>query len=223
MAWYVIAARRDPVRRPILPEEGEKKKIPNLPSWSWISQYGSEARFRGWEDNHTLVEHECLALTPMPGDVEDLETRPFDHVTKRSLSLTRRVKTALMMNPKDDRRYVPGSGRLDRVDARFVRVLRDPKSDEIVGQVALDEDPRNGMPTPLLYCLLCTVREKYGQLQLTCLGLLPTDLTQEEFTRVGLVFVHGQDWFGKFRLSSTLDGKRQTRYDPRNVRTVRIV
>lgn len=223
LAWYITATRQDTVRHPILPEEGKEKNIKNLPSWSWISQYGSAARFRGWENNHTLVKHECLALTPMPGDVEDFETHPFEHVAKRSLSLTGRVKTALMINPNDDRRYVTSSERLGNEHARFVRLLRDPKSGEIVGQVALDEEPREGVPTPLLYCLLCTVREKYGKWQLTCLGILPTDLTQEEFTRVGLVFVHDQDWFGEFRLSSTLDGERQTRYDPRNVRTVRIL
>ena len=223
LAWYITAARRDTDRRLILPEEHEENNVKNLPSWSWISQYGSEARFRGWENNHTLVEHECLALTPMPGDVEDFDTNVFERVTKRSLSLTGRVKTALMTNPEDyRRRSVTSYKRLYNEHARFARVLRDPKSGEIVGQIALDEDPQNDVPT-LLYCLLCTVREKYDQWQLTCLGLLPTDLTQEEFTRVGLVFVNDQDWFGELGLSTTLDGGRQTRYDTRNVRTVRIV
>ena len=127
-----------------------------------------------------------------------------------------------MVNMNDDRRYVSSSERPNE-HTRFVRVLTNPKSGEIVGQIGLDEDPGNGVPTPLLYCLLCTVRERDGQWQLTCLGLLPTDLTQEEFTRVSLVFVHDQDWFGDLGLSSTLDGERQTRYDTRNVRTVRIV
>ena len=114
----------------------------------------------------------------MPGDVEDFKANPFEHVTKGSLSLTGRVKTALMMNPNDDWRYVPSSKPPDNEQARFVRELRDPRSGGILGQIGLDEDPRNGVPTPLLYCLLCTVREKYGQWRLTCLGLVPTDLTQ---------------------------------------------
>lgn len=223
LAWYITATQRDTDRRLFLPEEGEENNVTSLPSWSWTSRYGSVVQFWGWENNHTLVKHECLALTPMPRDAEDFETNTSVHVTRRSLSVTGRVKTALMMSPNDEWRHVLSYKRLDHGDARFVRVLRDPKSREIVGYIGLDASPGDGVPTLLLYCLLCTVREKYGQWQLTCLGLIPIDLTQEEFTRVGLVFVHDQDWFGELGLSNTLDDKGQPRKDTRNVRTVRIV
>ena len=189
LAWYITATHRDTDHRLIISAKDEENNVEDLPSWSWISQYGSVARFKTWENNHTLVKHECLALAPMPGDGEDFEVNPFGNVTKRSLSLTGRVKTAIVVNPNDDWRYIPSSTRLDNERGRFMRVLRDPKSGKIVGQIALDEDPRNGVPTLLLYCLLCTVREKDGIWQLTCLGLLPTDLIEEECTRIGLVFV----------------------------------
>lgn len=102
--------------------------------------------------------------------------------------------------------------------------VKDPVSGKIIGQIALDSDPAI-VSVKLIYCLLCTVREKYGKWQLTCLGLVPTDLSLEEYTRVGLVFIRNTRWFGKLdEYGEMIPSREWVRYehDARFRRTVRL-
>lgn len=89
-----------------------------------------------------------------------------------------------------------GSGTYDGSGARWMHNLKDPNSGEVVGHIAFDTQPVKSDHLRAIYCLLCTVTEKYGQWQLTCLGLMPVDEPRNEFTRIGLVFIRDTNWFG---------------------------
>ncbi len=220
LAWYVVQEDHHHRRNSSANDSWESEQsvwVPDWPSWSWISQHGRKVSFRGWENNHTIVKHESLALTTIPKDCHDFGPNPFAHVTTRSINLTGRIKTAILLDGRDYWHHEPVHNRTNMTGARFVRGLKDPKSDEIIGHIALDEDPGRAIQTPLLlHCLLCTVREKYGNWQLTCLGLLPTDQSMEEFIRIGLISIHDSEWFGKLYFLDT--ERKDTR-----VRTVSIV
>lgn len=83
-------------------DKPQRPWTPNLPSWSWISRYGSMASFRGWENNHRLIKHEGISLTPAPRACQVYKTNAFGHITTRSLNLKGRVKTAIIIDRKDE-------------------------------------------------------------------------------------------------------------------------
>jgi hypothetical protein len=81
-------------------------------------------------------------------------------------------------------------------NSRWPAFVIDPDTGDELRQIALDSDPVPA-PVDLIFCLLCTVREKYQEWHLTCLGLVPTGSSKEEYRRVGLVFLRQRGWFGE--------------------------
>jgi len=196
------------------------------PSWSWASHWGKIIGFRRWENNHNLIMHESVQITDYSRNNQKNNrypgSNPFVDVRSKSWDLTGYLRTAIVMDSSDhnwkDIEYNDLEGGL------WVTNVKDPVSGEIIGQIALDSDPAV-VSVQFIHCLLCTVREKGDKWQLTCLGLVPTDLSLEEYTRVGLVFIRNTRWFGKLdEYWETIPGREWVRYerDARFRRTVRL-
>jgi hypothetical protein len=223
LCWYVTGSSpldREPLGKRTDPPPGS---CPAMPSWSWISQWGKEIRFRGWENNHYLMEQHGIYLVDELSLSKASVAAPFSSVTKTSLVLTGLLRTAtVQLDPRRNRWEHDESSRVIRnvrEEAHWMCTISDPVSRKEIGQIALDSDPRN-VTVGLIHCMLCTVREKYSQWQLTCLALVPTDESYEEFKRVGLVFLREPNWFGHLLFSEPATKTRGT--EAIFVRTVRI-
>lgn len=108
----------------------------------------------------------------------------------RLLNVTGRVRIACITAREDQWRQ-ERPDELQFLDgASYLRKLVDPRSGKVIGQIALDSNMYDRGSQLLVHCLLCSVRKKDHKWQLTCLGLLPTDLTLEEFVRIGLVSIY---------------------------------
>jgi hypothetical protein len=107
--------------------------------------------------------------------------------------------------------------------ARFAAAVHDPMSNEVIGAIALDRDNSSASPCQSIHCLLLNAKEKYRKWQLTCLGLVATDETLQEFKRIGLIFLYKTDWYGELceYAPSTVMG--QVYSDPHSARYIRTV
>jgi hypothetical protein len=202
----------------------------SLPSWTWISQRGREIEFRGWENNHTIIKHEGISLIEHYTNIVPKCDSPFTTITPKALMLTGRLrKIAVEKMSKGDYNWQDSQNKShgDLLAARWVWRVRDIKTNEKLGHIAFDFDPAS-FKTRDIYCLLCIAREKYDEWQLTCLGLVPTDETLEEFKRIGLIMLRQADWFGKLQLYDPYDedtlycigrSSKDIRFD----RTIRLV
>ncbi|KAJ4372033.1 hypothetical protein N0V83_003806 [Neocucurbitaria cava] len=198
------------------------------PSWTWIAQRGKEIEFRGWENNHNVANHEGVTFFEhWTNGVFKSEDR-FSTIRPKALLLTGRMrKLAVETISKHDYEWKNSLNKTnnDLVAARWVWRVRDIKTNDELGHIAFDFDPVH-FETRDVYCLLCIAREKYGEWQLTCLGLVPTDDTLEEFRRIGLIMLRQKDWFGELHV---FDPDEETAYirrpskDIRFVRTIRLV
>ncbi|KAF2490589.1 HET-domain-containing protein [Lophium mytilinum] len=204
LIWYV-SGRRYYYQPPLKdhPDDGNM----TLPSWSWASQWGKAISFRNWQNNNTQVVPDGMQLYSGFPYIRPLREGSVN--ATKSLIVTARVRTAVVYQTTNIEYN-------DREDACWIAGIKDPVSGDEIGQIALDSDPSQ-VPVRLVYCLLCTVREKYGEWHLTGVGLVPTDESFEEFTRVGLAFVRKKGWFG--HLDMGFERSRDSRY----LRTVRMV
>lgn len=195
-----------------------------LPTWTWISQRGREIRFHGWENNHDIIKHEGIYLVEHYLSSQSNTIEPetsFTSITPKELMVTGRIrKIAVGWQYSGPERHGDLSG------ARWVLPVGDITTDENLGYIAFDSDPVN-FTTCHIFCLLCIAREKYGEWQLTCLGLVPTDETLEEFKRIGLIVLRKKDWLGELQLFDLYDENipwlRYRSKDTRFYRTVRLV
>ena len=198
LAWYTAEGQHFVGGN--LPADSATQDLPHLPAWSWASQWGKLIKFRGWEDNNKLMAHEGVVLRYDPNEKPATGLHPFGKVWQKSLLLRGRVKMATVVHNSQRIAWDRYNDSIDGVyneDARYdyLRNIADPTSRDNIGQIAFDSDPKI-FPVSLVHCLLCTVREKYGQWHLTCIAMVPTNETWEEFRRVGLVFLRDEDWFG---------------------------
>ncbi|KAH8587073.1 hypothetical protein B0O99DRAFT_694850 [Bisporella sp. PMI_857] len=144
IAWY-IKKNDTPRLTPTQPQD------PRIPTWPWVSQWGKHIGFRDWETNATLEVSKGLSFISArnlyPTDVPKLFTR----MNNIGLTVSGPVRRALV--EMKNRRY------FYRVDekARWVALVKDPKTDKELGQIALDNDPAI-TPVDEIFCLLCTVR-----------------------------------------------------------------
>jgi len=206
-----------------------KESMDSMPSWTWISQRGREIQFRGWENNHTVIKHEGLSLFEHYTNEVPKPDNPFATIAPKKLVVTGRVrkiaveKSKLDINWQDSENVYHG----DLAAPRWVWRVRDIKTNEKLGHIAFDFDPAS-FTTRHIYCLLCLAREKYDKWQLTCLGLVPTDETLEEFKRIGLIMIRQEDWFGKLHEYDPYDKDapgyiRRSGKDIRFIRTICLV
>ncbi|KAF2810918.1 HET-domain-containing protein [Mytilinidion resinicola] len=210
LIWYVTG--RPYHYRQLLKDRPDDWNI-NLPSWSWASQWGKAISFRNWQNNNTQIVPEGMKVYSGLQPISPSQEVKAD--ATNSLIVTARVRTVVVYQTTSVEHN-------DREDACWIAGIKDPVSGDKIGHIALDSDPSQ-VPMRLVYCLLCTAREKYGEWHLTGLGLVPTDESYEEFTRVGLAFVRKKGWFGELdRLTDEDWGSPRSR-DSRYLRTVRIV
>lgn len=218
LCWFVTEYDRERIDRRISDER-------SLPSWSWISQRGKLIQFRGWEQNHQIMEHEGIHLVEYPPNSTastDHES-PFSSIKSKELLLTGRLRRLALeeISKRDfDRRstYNDAWTEGEISAAQWPWRVRDITTDEDLGFMVFDSDPAT-FAFRHIYCLLCIARKKYGVWQLTCLGLVPTDETLEQFKRVGLIMLSKKDWFGELQNQFLQYKGRDTRFQ----RTIRLV
>jgi hypothetical protein len=150
---------------------------------------GKPITFRTWENNHVHDIHEGITLVEDATSDKTDSADTFGSFKVNSITLTGRVKEAMVIW---DRSLGPNIEYNDKEDAHWVRSVHHSLSGEIVGQIAFDSDSNN-LQLQHIHCLLCMAREKYGKWQLTCLGLVPTDESKKEFSRVGHIFIRKED------------------------------
>jgi hypothetical protein len=193
-AWYI---QRNDLRHPgdttqprLTPMYSQD---PRIPTWSWVSQWGKLICFHDWERNATLEVSEGLSFISAQNLYSTDVLNPFARMNNIGLTVSGPVRRALV--EMKSRGYIRSE---DEENARWVALVKDPKTNEELGQIALDNDPAI-TPVDEIFCLLCTVREKYLKWQLTCLALVPME-EEREYHRVGLVFLRNEDWFGSLLL-----------------------
>jgi hypothetical protein len=116
----------------------------------------------------------------------------FSTVTIKTLILTGWLKTAVV---DQSARWHQKIEHNDKENAQWVSNIEDPDSRIRISQIAFDSDLKL-KPIRVVHCLLILAHEKYGKWQLSCLGLVPIGGSDEEFSRVGLVFLRKADWYG---------------------------
>jgi hypothetical protein len=90
----------------------------------------------------------------------------------------------------------------------WLAFVRDPDTGNEIGQIALDSDPV-AAPVNSIFCLLCTVRERYDEFHLTCLALVLPDTKKGEYGRVGPIFLRERNWFGEWTRGNSYRGVRE--------------
>jgi hypothetical protein len=216
LAWYVQEHATDCMRQATINPS-------NLPTWSWASHCGKYIAFRGWKSEATHVAHEGLAFVSGGDRHSPGSPDPFGKIENKRLTVSGPLRRAIVVQEKlfpDPWRSIDHN-----VDerSRWLGHVRDPDTGYELGQVALDSD-RATAPVDGIFCLLCTVRKKYGKWHLTCLALVPTDESKEEYRRVGLVFLRQRDCFGELdEYRPPGIGKLDFRADNRFLTTVTII
>lgn len=222
LCWFVT----DTTRRSSDAQVNDKS---SFPTWSWVSQRGNNIKFRGWENNHTVIKHEGLSLFEHYTDRAPKPDNPFTTINPKQLMVTGKLrKIAIEKLSKRDSNWQDSTNKSyeELSISRWVWRVRDIKTDEKLGHIAFDFDPASFEPRHV-YCLLCIAREKYGEWQLTCLGLVPTDETLEEFKRIGLIMLRPKNWYGMLRRFDPKDESSPSvvreSIDTRYCRTIRII
>lgn len=181
----------------------------HVPSWSWASQWGKALMFRFRESESHDFKHEGLSILSNSDHESASGVTAGDRWYRTALTVQGSLRAAILMRGRQRTHQPPGASQdWFEEKALFLRLIADPDSGTIIGQIALDSDLASDQ-TLLVHCLLCSVRAKddygrsddflpsgYSDWALTCLGLVPTDDTFTEFTRIGLVFLRERDWFG---------------------------
>lgn len=213
LSWYVRGRRARTLERDMATPIGAGsanggEDPPFLSMWSWTSVHGHAIAFRGWQNSHSRIEHEGVCALAVPEQHSYSLPNSSLVCTVQPLKLKGRLKLARLTGEPPDILDRKGNVWSDASEGAYCpRVLRDIDSDEIIGLIALDVDVPQiffSITTVEVHCLLVMVRKKDDLWQLTCLGLSPIDQSETEFTRIGLVFVHKADWFGRFHLSRSL-------------------
>lgn len=219
LCWYVTETSSEGPDVPVVNTEV-------TPSWTWISRRGRNIRFCGWENNQNIVEYQGLVLADYPlrpGCQTVTEAGAvFSSIVSKELMATGRIRKIAVESIPVWYRDWPNSrykAQWDLPSARWIWRVRDITTDEKLGHISFDSDPAS-LAMHHVFCLLCIAREKYGEWQLVCLALIPTDETLEEFERVGLIVLRTKDWFGE--LIHPHLGQSRAR-DTRFHRTIRIV
>jgi hypothetical protein len=179
LAWSVVKNMEQV--SPLENVGSSEQESSRIPSWSWASRWGCWIEFEKWESNHLLNEWESIKVEMTKiGSGRDEE---------KGLNVIGRVKVAEVYPwPKG---YKPSDKYL------WSGTVRDPDSGDKVGRIAYDADPET-TELKAVACLLCTVRWK-DNLQLICLAIVSTNEALNEYRRVGLIFLHDEKWFGRFR------------------------
>lgn len=201
----------------------------SVPSWSWISQRGREISFKVYS-THTTAKHVDISLPEHHRNrVSTLESS-FTTITTKALMLTGMLRKVAVEKPPEreqDWKNCPSAPFENLFAAHWWWPIWDIKSNEMLGQITFDFDPATWESRDI-YCLLCSaIKDTIGG-QLICLGLVPTDATEEDFKRVGLVAIKQMDWFGELHLDdlSDEDGSRHIGRSGGNsafVRTITLV
>jgi Heterokaryon incompatibility protein (HET) len=190
----------------------------NLPSWTWASKWGQRIEFRTWYNECDIVTHEGIQSVSLANQEEVSRTGDSATITNRALQVTGRLRMALLSPIPDfwnnkmsfttirEDRWKENS--FGKENGRWVSNIMDPITKETVGQIAFDSDPNHSAPKEI-HCLLCSAKRRddsssenkgdgpwVDEWQLTCLGLSPTGRSDEEYSRIGLVFLWRTGWFG---------------------------
>jgi hypothetical protein len=167
----------------------------DMPSWTWARQWGKAIAFRTWYEECVLVKHEGVALADISHHELVSGSNAFAKVSNRSLIVTGRLRTALLPPMQDWLCNALDVEFSDREKSRWVSNIKDPVTNETIGQIAFDSHPSR-LSLQVIHCLLCSVKRRREKWHLTCLGLSPTGRSRDEYSRIGLVFVRRTGWFG---------------------------
>jgi hypothetical protein len=179
-----------------------------LPSWTWACQWGKPIHFRTWTDRGPVVpikeDVSCLdASICSAAAVPQMQGSPAiaDHKTLRLSGKVIRVSVGERWNIRQHLPEVDGWWGGHILDGQWMWVIRHTRTDEKMGEIALDFNP-SGHSLDHVYCILCITREKARERKpsdvhrdLGCLALVPTDDTFKEFRRVGFIVMRNKEWF----------------------------
>jgi hypothetical protein len=163
-----------------------KDNLPDIPSWSWASQWGKPIEF--WKEEILpskvmCVGHDSSIEATHEADVEtaesiaDSENNKYQTVTQKTLTVAGHL-TTLDLSSTDE---YPDMRWAER--GRWPLNILEPSTGEILGHIDPDLDPEV-TPITSISCLLIEKGDRY----FTGLALNATD-QKDEYIRVGLV--HG--------------------------------
>ncbi|KAI9774510.1 MAG: hypothetical protein M1839_001698 [Geoglossum umbratile] len=181
LTWFIrkpLATSSNPLPNA---EEHFRRKA-GFPTWTWISHWGHEIQFR------PAMRYDCF-------EYEGIETSggvsPGSNTGKTTLILSGCLK------PAEARPLLADWTGEDRERPLWFGSVCDAGTGEEVGQIAFDEDPET-VQLSAITCFLCSMGTyRLDELFLTCLALVPTLGSEEEYRRVGLVFLDKDDWFDR--------------------------
>lgn len=171
LTWYI----RTPLESPKEPVQSGA----NYPSWTWMSRWGHEIRFR------EAMRFDCF-------EYQGIETR-----CGASSESTTESKTLLLsgcLKVAEARPLATEWNGESRGRALWFGSVFDAESGDEVGQIAYDENPET-IKVSAISCFLCSRGAGlYDQRDFSCLALVPTLKSEGEYRRVGLVFLAKYNW-----------------------------
>lgn len=191
LCWYIQSQRKsDRHTRPL---------YQTAPSWSWASRTNAVIRFlprgRGFFNPSRELGLSLEIANCFPRSTYQ---NRYGEVDGGFLLARGALKPAIAVFKTDTEDLQDTFLGTEVVATGWIAVVRDPVSHRETGVVAFDEQPQGEEKTSEIVCFLTQVYEfpvPLG-LQFTCLALVHTGSSEEEYRRVGLVTLSDQHWFG---------------------------